>query len=251
MSAVQLEPSVIAVVCLALAAGGFIKGVTGAGAPLVAVPVMASVLDVRLAIVVIVMPNLATNAWQIREHARGLRGLRVGGLMAVGALPGVMLGTALLTVASDAALSVGLAAFLTLYVLHRLRAPRFSLSSAHFERLALPAGAAGGFMQGAAGMSGPLALAFMKAGGLERGPFIANLSAFFLATSAMQIPALAAAGILTWPGAALSTLAVVPILAALPVGNMIGRRLSRERFDQIVLVVIAVLALRLLWRGLA
>ena len=250
MSAVQFEPSVIAVVVLALATGGFIKGVTGAGAPLVAVPVMAAAFDVRLAIVVMVVPNLATNAWQIYEHARGLRGLHIGGLMALGAVPGVVLGTALLTVASDAALSVGLAAFLTLYILHRLRAPSFSLSDALFRALAVPIGVVGGFMQGAAGMSGPLALAFMSTGGLERSLFIANLSTFFLATSFMQIPALVAAGILTWPGITLSMLAVAPILAALPLGNMVGKRLRHERFNQLVLVVIGLLALRLYWRGL-
>ena len=61
----------IVVVALCLAAGGVLKGATGAGAPLLAVPALAAFFDVRFAVVVMLIPNLSTNSWQtwrFRQH---------------------------------------------------------------------------------------------------------------------------------------------------------------------------------------
>ncbi len=249
--AVPFDAWVIVVVASGLALGGFLKGATGAGAPLVAIPVMASFFDVRLAIVVMVVPNVVTNVLQIYRHAPGWSDLRLGGLMSIGAIPGVVVGTALLTWMSDRALALGLAVILTLYLLHRLRSPEFSLDDRTFMRLAVPVGCVAGFMQGAAGMSGPLALAFFNTTRLDRNVFIANISTFFLLTSILQTPVLYLGGLMTWPNLALSALAVVPILAMLPVGNYVGKRLDRMTFSRVVVSIIAVLAVRLYWRALS
>jgi uncharacterized membrane protein YfcA len=248
---VTFDPTLVAVISIGLALGGFLKGATGAGTPLVAIPVMAAFFDVRLAIVVMVVPNILINILQVYQHAPGWRQLRQGGLMSLGALPGVIVGTLLLTRLSDSALSFGLAVVLTVYLLHRVRSPTFLLTDRQFGRLALPVGTVAGFMQGAAGMSGPLALAFLNATRLDRDAFISNISLFFLATSLFQVPPLYAGGLLTGHNLALSTLALAPILVMLPVGNIVGRHLDKVRFGQIVLVTIALLTLRLYWRALA
>ena len=52
------------IVGLAFALGGILKGATGIGAPLVAVPLMTSFYDVRFAVAVFVLPNLITNLLQ-------------------------------------------------------------------------------------------------------------------------------------------------------------------------------------------
>jgi hypothetical protein len=58
----------------ALALGGTLKGATGMGAPLIAIPVMTALFDVRLAVVVMLLPNLYTTLWQLlffRAHRPG------------------------------------------------------------------------------------------------------------------------------------------------------------------------------------
>ena len=52
--------AILAALCL----GGILKGATGAGTPIVVVPVIAAILDVRTAVIIMVIPNLATNIWQ-------------------------------------------------------------------------------------------------------------------------------------------------------------------------------------------
>ncbi|MEM8665280.1 MAG: TSUP family transporter, partial [Pseudomonadota bacterium] len=49
---------------LGLAIGGVLKGATGAGAPLLAVPILAVLYDVPFAVAVLTFPSLLTNAWQ-------------------------------------------------------------------------------------------------------------------------------------------------------------------------------------------
>jgi len=65
----------------ALALGGTLKGATGMGAPLTAIPVMTALFDVRLAVVVMLLPNLYTTLWQLwifRAHRPGPLPWRVG-----------------------------------------------------------------------------------------------------------------------------------------------------------------------------
>jgi hypothetical protein len=52
-------------ICAALALGGFVKGVAGAGMPIVAIPVLASFLDVQSAVAVMVLPVIVTNVMQV------------------------------------------------------------------------------------------------------------------------------------------------------------------------------------------
>ena len=52
--------------------GGILKGATGVGAPLIAVPVMTSFVDIRFAVAVFVVPNLVTNLIQSIIYRRAL-----------------------------------------------------------------------------------------------------------------------------------------------------------------------------------
>src|SRR3546814_8035858 len=59
---------------LALALGGVLKGATGAGSPLFAVPLLAMLYDVPLAVAIFTLPSLFSNLWQgwrFRTHRVG------------------------------------------------------------------------------------------------------------------------------------------------------------------------------------
>ena len=106
-------------------------------------------------------------------------------------------------------------------------------------------------MQGVVGTSGPLALLFLSSQNLARPMFIGTISAFFLANSVIQAPALWWEGLLTVQWIKISVLALFPVWLCLPLGNKAAQSLSPEAFNRWVLVLLAVLAVRLLWRGLA
>ena len=58
------DSQTIIIVGLAFVLGGILKGATGIGAPLIAVPLMTSFYDVRFSVAVFIMPNLVTNIVQ-------------------------------------------------------------------------------------------------------------------------------------------------------------------------------------------
>ena len=55
----ELDPVALVTIILALGLGGFVKGATGSGVPLVAVPIIAAFHDVTMAILVLVVPTLS------------------------------------------------------------------------------------------------------------------------------------------------------------------------------------------------
>ena len=91
-----MDPLAFLAIFTALAMGGIVKGATGAGAPLAAIPVIAAFFDVRLAVMVMAAPNFLSNCWQLwqfRSHA--LPG-RFPWIFAGGGALGCIAGTVLL-----------------------------------------------------------------------------------------------------------------------------------------------------------
>ena len=62
-----------------------------------------------------------------------------------------------------------------------------------------------------------------------------------------QFPTQFAAGLMTVPLLLASALALIPLFIFMPVGSWTARRLSARRFDQLVLALLTVLAIRLIW----
>ena len=234
-----------------LAAGGVLKGAIGAGAPIIAVPILALLYNVPVAVAIFTFPALLGNIWQAwsyRQHvlSRGFA-LRFAGAGAAG----VFAGSFLLAYLPGDLLMACLAAIVFVYIGIRVARPGWTLPLDLAERLALPLGFLGGTMQGAGGISAPVSVAFLSAMRLERLPFIATISIFFTAMAAVQIPTLFTLGILTPERTALSLLGCLPLFAAMPLGAWLARFISRETFDRLVLVLLVVIALRLLWNVVA
>ncbi|MEE4345738.1 MAG: TSUP family transporter, partial [Paracoccaceae bacterium] len=94
-----------------------------------------------------------------------------------------------------------------------------------------------------------VSLSFLNALKLERPQFIVTISVFFFAMALVQIPLLAGLGILTRELFLLSCLALIPLMAAMPLGAWLARRGSANTFDRVILVLLSLLSLRLIWQA--
>ena len=226
--------------------GAMLKGATGAGLPIIAVPVIAAFYDIRFAVVLLVIPNLITNVWQIvkyREHNT------VPSLMrrfAIYGAIGAACGTVLLAQLPLQVLDIFIALIVLLYVALRLGRPNFQLPVLLATKLAVLAGASGGLLQGAIGLSAPVAITFLNAIKLPRPTFIFTVSVFFAAMCLIQIPVQIMFGLMTWQMALLGLLALLPIFLGLPIGERIGKRMSPAVFDKTLLIVLSLLAIKML-----
>ncbi len=242
-----LDLTSVLIILSALAMGGILKGATGAGAPVMAVPVMAAFFDVRLAVAIMVTPSLTTNLWQMIRFWPHRLGNGMYLRFALGGAFGAAIGTAMLATLSPRILTLLVAGAVIAYVGLRLLRPDFRINDALASRLMIPAGAAAGILQGAAGISAPISVSFLNAIRLERLQFIATIAVFFFAMSLVQLPSLFIAGIMSLPLLGLSVLALIPLVAFMPLGAWAARRLSPKGFDRLILVFLSILAVRLIY----
>lgn len=227
---------------IALLVAGIVKGAIGSGVPVIVVPILTMLYDVQLAIALLVAPNLFSNALQVWQYRRHLLPLRFLAAFSIAGGLGIVLGTWGLVVLSPDILSLSVAGVIVLYLIIKVMKRRIALPFNIAARLAIPIGLLAGVLQGAAGMSAPASVTFLNAMQLKRNVFIGSISVFFVAITIVQIPALLNAGILTLERFLFSILALVVILAAMPLGARLGKRLPHRWFDNLVMLLLASIA---------
>lgn len=242
----SIDPTLILATLVACVAGGLLKGATGAGAPVIGVPVLAALTDVQFAVAVFVTSNLLTNFNQAWQHRKARLPWQFMVLFAGGGALGAMAGTFLLAGLPSDTLSIGMALVVLGYVGFKVLNADWVLSYAAGVKLAGPIGFLGGALQGATGISAPASITFLNALKLPRSTFIATISVFFIVMSIGQIEQLVVLGILNWHRFILGLGVTVAIAAFMPLGNLLARHLARETFDKIMLGMLTVIAVKIL-----
>ncbi|MBM9593168.1 sulfite exporter TauE/SafE family protein [Roseitranquillus sediminis] len=232
-----------------LLVGAFVKGILGLGLPMVAIPGLTLLVGLPQALAMCAIPVAVANAWQIWQFrgARSARGLLPRFVVAGGI--GTAVGTWMLASVPSALLEVALAVMLVVYLVLRLANPGLRLGHLVARRLAPGVGLASGLLHGATGISGPIAVTFFHALRLPREDFILATGTMFLGFTVVQLPALAAAGILGSQAVVVGLLGLPAVAAGLMLGNIAARKVDTRLFDRLVLIVLAWTAATLIWRA--
>jgi uncharacterized membrane protein YfcA len=238
------------VIAIAVALGGILKGATGAGMPIVAIPVIAAIYDVRIAVIILVFPNFIINMWQAFKYRKHELNRTFLLSFALSGAAGAGLGTLFLVWAPTEFLSLMMAGVVIVYIGLRLLKPAFHISLEYGRKTAWLVGGFGGILQGSLGISAPAAVTFLNAIKLPRPTFIHTVSIFFATMCLVQFPIQFHYGLVTWNSAALSVLALIPLFAGLPIGEWIGKRMSPVVFDRVILTMLAILAIKQIWNVL-
>ena len=116
------------VMAVALGAGGLVKGATGMGLPIVAIPILASFLGVPTAVALLCLPIVVTNTWQVWRFRADFYTADFLPMLILGGVVGIGLGTRLITSVPERGLSLALAVMVLAYVGWALAKPHFTLS---------------------------------------------------------------------------------------------------------------------------
>ena len=243
-----LDPVLVIPAIFAVALGGTLKGATGAGAPVVAVPVLAALFDVQFAVTVFVVPNLLTNIWQAWSHRESLLPWQFVGLFAGGGAIGAIVGTYLLAGLPSETLSAVMAFFVLGYVAFRLVNRSWVLAYPFALKISGPVGLIGGALQGATGISAPVSITFLNALKLPRATFIATISVFFSAMSVTQLERMIALGLMTQERFIAGLVATATILAVMPLGTFLAKSIPPKAFDYLLLGLLTIIALKILFQ---
>lgn len=229
---------VVLLAFLALALGGFCKGLTGMGQALIAIPLLAPAIGVRDAVVVMSIENFVTNGAQIRRHRAdggGVGGLRA---LAIAGIVGTALGSMVLTELSESTLSIAVGAVVMAYVALRVLAPGLRFGSARPAVSAAVVGAAG-VVQGATGVAGPVVASYLHGLRLDPVTFVYTASYLSQAFAVAQLASLLVLGLYTSGLVALAVVGLLPLWFSFEFGEALRPRLPTRAFDVVVLVLVA------------
>lgn len=237
------------VIIAASFAGALVKGVTGLGYPVLAVPLIALVTGIEDAVVVVAIPNLAANiilCWEARDARTEARDL--GRLVGFG-IVGAVIGTLALVRLPEQPLLIALAVTVGVFVVQMIRRPDLGLDPATATRWSPAAGLFTGLMQGAVGVSGPVVATWLHGYRLAVQTYVYSVTVIFGVTGAVQLVVLTAQGQLHGDRLAGAALAGVGVAVALPLGLRLRRRLAGPVFEKIVLAVLLVSAVSLVFEA--
>ena len=247
----EFDLLIVAWCAFALFCGGLIKGTLGVGTPLLTVPLMALVLPAQLAVILMVMPVVVANVWQAfkagRLHAAAIRFWPVFVAILIGTYGGV----AILATIDERSLllvvgTVVIAAAILQSSSYRLRLPP-SLEKPCGVLFGLASGVVGGLSS----MFGPMLIIYLVSiPGLDKERFVATISFLYISCVIPWVAMLAWFGILDQKLVLLSSLATLPVVVGLFVGEALRKGVSDARFRKMVLVVLLVSGGAMLWRAL-
>lgn len=235
----------IVIVALAAGLGAFVKGVTGLGFPVFAVPLISLRLGVEHTVIAIAIPNFFANALLIFQNRSAWKDTRdISRILSFGAV-GAVAGTLALVSWPEEPLVVGLIIVVALFLWQSIRTPQASIAPEVSRRWSPVIGTVVGILQGAVGISGPLVASWFHRYRLSASAFIFTITLIFGFTGGVQIAVLAVRSEFTGERMQLAAVMGLAMLIALPLGTWIRQRLNVERFRQLVIVVVAVSGLSL------
>ena len=238
---------IIIAILVAFSLGGILKGATGAGAPIITIPVIAAFYDVRIAVIIMVIPNLLTNIGQLYQFRKTILPKFFTLSFALGGGVGAFLGTILLVNLSIKILTLSVAFIVIVYILLKIMVPSWKLTYKKAKKLVFLMGSLGGILQGTAGLSAPISITFLNSMKLERNQFIPTISVYFGVMSIFQMPTLYYYNFLNLEIILVSCISTLVLLSFMPIGSWIAKSVSKESFDKITLILLGFIAFRIIY----
>ncbi|MBS1236482.1 MAG: hypothetical protein H6R46_1277 [Proteobacteria bacterium] len=225
----------------------FIRGISGFGSGLIAVPLLAHFLPLTFVVPMILVTDVAASlalGTHTRKHVRWdeLRPLIPFSIL------GVLAGTTLLVNLPEAPLLATLGVFVLLFGVRSVL--NLHGTQTVSRRWALPAGLTGGAIGALFGTGGPPYVIYLNHRLHDKGELRATFSGLFLIEGGLRIVVFLVAGLLLHTELQLTILAALPLVAlGLFLGNRVHIGLSPLQMQRLIGIMLLVSGTSLLWRA--
>ncbi|WP_158966814.1 sulfite exporter TauE/SafE family protein [Chachezhania sediminis] len=236
-------------VCLATLAAAVVRGLTGFGFALAAVPAISFFLPPAEAVTIAVLLQCAVGC-RDTFTMRGTWDTPVLKRLIAGAVIGTPFGVTLLLWLDPTMLRIAIALLILIGLAVLLRKPKGPRKPPSLG-LATLTGAVAGLCGGFAAMPGPPAVAYFLTTDLPAARARASMIIFFFATSLMTIPGLIWGGLITVHTLAMTAVALPLMLFGTWFGGRLFERTSETGFRRLAMLVLLATALASGARGLA
>jgi uncharacterized membrane protein YfcA len=231
MTAIDALPvAVILWFTLAIVLSGFMQGALGFGFPFIATPMIAMVVDMRTAVIIVLLPTLATVTITLVTSGPLGPVMKRFWMMPVYATFGALAGTWLFVAAPNAPYQLLLALIIVLYLnLDRITRGEWPLIKRHERAFGPLAGAIAGLFEGTANVAAPPLIIYYLALGIAPGLMVQAMQLCFMVGKMTQFT------VLTLHGGVSSAqwIATLPLCVIGVAAGLVGARV-RDRIDAVL-----------------
>jgi uncharacterized membrane protein YfcA len=235
---------------IALLFAAFVKGATGLGFPLIATPTIALLLDIRIAVTILILPNLLMDVTQVFRDGFPTAILRRFKSMVGLTVIGVFLGTMVLVMLPLWALNLCLGIMVIVFVVSSLLKFDVTISPATEKILSPIFGLLSGFLNGMTNAAGPILAIYFYSLKLEKRNFVKSVATIFMITKATQLVAVSTWNLFNWNTITLSLQVVLFTLLGFFAGLRTQDRVNQKTFSRGLLVLLSIIGVILVTRAL-
>jgi uncharacterized protein len=228
----------------------FVKGASGMGFPLIATPTVALLLDIRIAITILIIPNIVMDVAQVFRGGFLFQVVRRFAWFLLMTIVGVFLGTKVLVTLPLWVLNLCLGMMVLMFVISNWLRFEFTIPPRLEKKLSVPAGLIGGFLNGMTNAAGPALAMYLYSLKLSKTEFIKSIATIFIITKLSQLLAVSTWNLFNWGTLSLSLGVTLFVLLGFYGGLKIQDRVNLQTFSRGLLILLFIIGVTLIWRAL-
>ena len=241
----EIDSAIIAATLAGCFLGGVVKGASGSGLPLVAVPLIALVTSVPVAVAVVQLPAMALNLLQANPRGSGHQVARHWPIF-VTLFFATIIGVGMLKAAPPALLFAFMGAITTAAAIFLVATPNFTLPAGLRLGVGVPVALAAGLAAGLSALAGPILVPYFVALRLPKDVFISTISICYLTVIVPTVIFFIRWDLVQPELFLFSLLAIVPSMVGMAGGSMLRARIDDRQFRTLVLATLLATALGLI-----
>nr|WP_321259611.1 sulfite exporter TauE/SafE family protein [uncultured Pseudodesulfovibrio sp.] len=242
-----MEPLIIALVLATFFFAAFMKGTAGLGFATTCLGIMASYLDLRLAIPLIIIPSLLSNNMVMIDAGNFWSIFRRFWVLYASALPGLIFGLWILGENETDLPRIVLGTTMFLYGIWGLWRGHLSLKQT--GPLETCVGLLTGLINGLTGSQIMPIMPYLMSLNITKDELVQAINTSFTIASLVMLAGLGKLGLISTENMVLSAVGVIPVGLGIWLGGKVRRKLPEAIFRKIVLALIGLLGLGLVIRS--
>ena len=228
--------------------GGFVNGVAGFGAALIAMPLVTQFIDMRIAVPAGTLIALSMNFQTGMTYRKYADWHRLYPLV-LGAFPGTLLGVTLMKKLPGETLKLAMGIFLFVYSLWGLFFQgRVQVKVSRYWGLL--AGCCSSAIGTSFGMGGPPTIVYTSLTGWSRDQIKAAIGTFFVCAGVIMVTAQSFSGLQTLASVSLAAVAIPSSVLGGWIGIRVSRRIGEFSYRRILFSLLGTMGLFILYRAL-
>jgi uncharacterized membrane protein YfcA len=241
------EGFTITLVAATFLLAGIVKGVIGLGLPTVSLAILSIAINLPTAMTLLLVPSLVTNLWQaLTGGDANLILTRIWPFLLMATVT-VWIGATALVMIDFSWLSGLLGLVLIIYAGISLVGIRTTLTTRQASWVGPIAGAVNGILTGMTGSFVVPGVMYLQSIGFSRNQLVQSMGMLFTLSTLALAGALQGNSILSFQAGVLSTLAVIPAIIGMIIGQRVRQNLSEKKFRRVFFVSLLLLGVYIIF----